>query len=66
MAFILTFCGAFIAGLIAGQLICNRSSAGKLHIVRDEDNQSYMFLELDVSVDKVVSEKYVTFKVTQK
>lgn len=66
MELILTFCGAFIVGLIVGQLICNRSAIGKLHIIRDEDNQSYMFLELDVNVDKVVSEKYVTFKVTQK
>lgn len=66
MELILVFCGAFVVGMIVGQLLCNHSSIGKLHVIKDDDDETYMFLELDVGIDKVVSEKYVTFKVTQK
>lgn len=66
MELILALCGALIAGIFIGWFAFHRSTIGKLHIIRDEDDEAYMFLELDVSVENIASKKYARFKVTQK
>lgn len=55
-----------LIGLIIGWFKFRPGSLGKLHIVKDETNEAYLFLDLDVDVEKVASKEYATFKVTQK
>ena len=66
MELILICVGTFILGILVGRGIYKRPSAGKLHVINDEQNETYLFLELDTNVENVVSRDYVTFKVTQK
>lgn len=72
MELILAFCVTFALGMLVGYYTCKHghseeSSLGLLHIVKlDEDDEPYMFLELNKSIDEVASKKYATFKVTQK
>lgn len=72
MEIILGLCIAFALGIFAGYGIfghrqSKESSVGLLHIVKiNEDNETYMFLDLDKTPDEVASRKYATFKVTQK
>lgn len=72
MEIILGLCVAFVLGIFIGYSIFRyryfeKSSIGLLHIVKtDEDDETYMFLELDKSTAEVASKKYATFKVTQK
>ena len=58
-------CGVLF-GLIIGWFLFRPATFGKLHIVKDETNEAYLFLDLDVDVEKVASKEYATFKVTQK
>lgn len=56
-----------LLGVSVTILAFKSSSAGKLHIITDkEDGSSYMFLDLDESVDSVRSKKFATFEITQK
>ena len=66
MELILALCVGFVLGMIVGLSLNKTPSIGKLHVISDEDGESYMFLDLDTSVDTVVSKKHVTFEVTQK
>lgn len=66
MGYILGIIGGLIIGFSVGWLVFRPTLLGKLHIVKDETNEAYMFLELDVDVEKVASKEYATFKVTQK
>ena len=57
-----------VAGLIMGIMICllilSSSKSGTLRVYdSDIDSETYLFLELDKSVHKSVSKKYVIFKV---
>lgn len=67
MEFIIAICAAFIVGLTAGYFAFKRKASGALRIVTMlEDGEDYLFLDLDESVDKIASKKFVTFKVTLK
>lgn len=60
-----------LVGVLLGVSVCilafKSHSSGKLHIITDkEDGSSYMFLDLDESVDSVRSKKFATFEITQK
>ena len=66
MGYILGVVGGLIIGFSIGWLIFRPKLLGKLHIIKDETNEAYLFLDLDVDVAKVVSNVYATFKVTQK
>lgn len=66
MGYILGVIGGLIIGFAIGYLKFRPSSLGKLHIVTDENNEAYLFLDLDVDVKTVASKEYATFKVTQK
>ena len=62
------FLGAgIIIGIIIGLLFLSSSKSGTLRIDEsDIDGDTYLFLELDKSVNKSISKKYVIFKVNRK
>ena len=62
------FLGAgIIIGIIISLLFLSLSKSGTLRIDEsDIDGDTYLFLELDKSVNKSISKKYVIFKVNRK
>ena len=72
MDIILGLCITFVLGIVIGYNAhkyrrFKEAVIGALHIVKlNEDDETYMFLELDKSTSEVASKKYATFKVTQK
>ena len=53
-----------IAGVIVSLLFLSSSKSGTLRVYdSDIDSETYLFLELNKSVHKSVSKKYVIFKV---
>ena len=67
MELILAACAGFLFGIITAIAVFMHKSAGKLHIVvDDQDGSNYMFLELSENVNKITSKKFATFEITQK
>ena len=62
------FLGAgIIIGIIISLLFLSLSKSGTLRVDEsDIDGDTYLFLELDKSVNKSISKKYVIFKVNRK
>lgn len=58
---------AFLLGVLFGGYVCKPEPLGVIRVARsEEDNETYLFLELATTVESVVSKKFVTFEVSQK
>ena len=58
---------AFALGVLAGVRFFKPEPLGVIRVARsEEDNETYLFLELKTGVEEVVSREVVTFEVSQK
>lgn len=60
---------AFAIGMLAGYRVRKNETLGVIRVARsEEDDETYLFLELKFGTrpDDIMSEKFVTFEVSQK
>lgn len=67
MAYIGVIFLGFAIGVFACYIALKSKTLGIIRVARsEEDNETYLFLELKAGVEEVTSQKFVTFEVSQK
>lgn len=57
----------FVLGIITSLIVVKRSLSGTLKVVKsDEENDPYLFVELDKPVESIVEKRFVLFDVERR
>lgn len=55
----------FVLGIIIGVKATRKSPSGTIHVANDEDG-SYLFLEMDIPIEKMLEDETVVLNISRK